>query len=444
MSSGTIPSGRPRRGPRPHEPLQARERALEASDLLGGRYRLERLIGRGGMAEVWLARDERLDRPVAVKVLDDRLSASGEFGDTLEHEARTIARLQHPNIVAVFDVGEHEGQHFLVMEYVHGSSLRDLLRLHGRLPWSDVVRIGRQAAAALAEAHHQGVVHCDIKPENILVDHHGVVKVTDFGVAEAVTRTMTADDAREILGTAAYLAPEVLEGSAPTPASDVYGLALTLYEAAAGRLPFQGPTPAAVAVQRLSTPPAPLRTFVPSAPPELESVLARALAREPEHRYPTGAELATALARVPVGPASHIAGAPGRPPAAPKHRTERLRPRGVSPARSSGGATWAALATIVAGLVIIGAAGAFVLRDAFGGHSTTPTPLPTLPPATATPPATHPATVETPTSTPTPTEAPTPTFTPTATPTPAPSPTPSPSPTPPPTPTPGPSPTPTP
>lgn len=396
------------------------------------------------MSEVWLAHDERLDRPVAVKVLDIRLSASGEFGDALDREARTIARLHHPNIVAVYDVGEHVGQRYLVMEYVHGSSLRDLLRLHGRLGLADVVRVGRQAAAALAHAHRQGVVHCDVKPENILVDEQGVVKVTDFGVAEVVTRTMTADAAREVLGTAVYLAPEVLQGERPGPASDVYALALTLYEAAAGRLPFQGPTPAAVAVQRLSTPPAPLRTLVPSAPPELESALARALALDPEQRYRSAAEFGSALGRVLVTASAPLVGAPRHPSPASGSRTERIRVGGHRRGRAGRvartalaflllGAMGAALAFAVAGREHLGGGG--------GGPRTLPSPSPTV--AAAVP---SPTGEPSPTATPTPTPVPSPEPSPSPTPTPTPSPTPTetPSPTPPPSPSPSPSPTPTP
>lgn len=389
------------------------------------------------MAEVWLAHDERLERAVAVKVLDARLTTTGELADALDKEARTIARLHHPNIVAVFDVGEHEGRRYLVMEYVHGSSLREMLKLHGRLPWADVTRIGRQAAAALAHAHREGVVHCDVKPENVLIDHQGVVKVTDFGVAEAVTRTVTADIGREILGTVAYLAPEVLEGQLPRPPADVYALALTLYEAAAGRLPFHGATPAAVAVQRLSTPPPPLRVFAPSAPPELESALARALARDPSQRFPTAAEFAQALNRVPVGPSARLAAPPGRPPASRRYRTERVRP--LASPRSGSTPAWRAVAlgAVVAGMALLGVGVGIVLHEARQREG--PEPLPTLPPLTVT--ATvavegspTEAPMETPQSTPSPSPSPTPTPTlepsPTATPSPVPSPSPEPSPTP--------------
>lgn len=396
------------------------------------------------MSEVWLAHDERLDRPVAVKVLDLRLSGSGEFGDALDREARTIARLHHPNIVAVYDVGEHLGQRYLVMEYVHGSSLRDLLRLHGRLGLADVLRVGRQAAAALAHAHRQGVVHCDVKPENILVDEQGVVKVTDFGVAEVVTRTMTADAAREVLGTAVYLAPEVLQGERPGPASDVYALALTLYEAAAGRLPFQGPTPAAVAVQRLSTPPAPLRALVPSAPPELESALARALALDPEQRYRSAAEFGNALGRVLVTASAPLVGAPPHRASTPGSRTERIRVGGHRRART-GRVARAALAVLVLGAM--GAALAFAItgREPLGGGGGAPRALPSPSPtvAAAVPsPTGEPSPTRTPTPTPLPSPEPSPSPTPTATP--SPTPTETPSPTPPPSPSPSPSPTPSP
>ncbi|MDZ7728130.1 MAG: serine/threonine-protein kinase [Dehalococcoidia bacterium] len=233
---------------------------MSPSDIIEQRYRLVRVIGSGGMAEVWLAEDLRLDRNVAVKVLTETVNdaEAGELAESIQQEARTVARLQHPNIVTVYDAGVVENRHYLVMEYVEGQSVRQMIEASGHLDQAEAIRYGEQVAAALQYAHEQGVVHCDVKPENIMVTPQGIAKVADFGVAAQVTRTMTPDQARDILGTIAYLAPEVLQGQPSAPASDVYSLGLTVYEMAAGQLPFTGATPALVAAQRLANPAPPL------------------------------------------------------------------------------------------------------------------------------------------------------------------------------------------
>uniref|UniRef100_UPI002ADD51CA serine/threonine-protein kinase n=1 Tax=Tepidiforma sp. TaxID=2682230 RepID=UPI002ADD51CA len=218
------------------------------------------------MAEVWLAEDLRLERWVALKALHTSLTEGfdPEAVAAFEREARVVARLQHPNIVSVFDAGEFAGRRYIVTEYVHGYTLRQLIETNGRLPEAEVLRLGRQVAAALSYAHRQGIIHGDVKPENILVNETGVAKLTDFGVAETLTRTLAPAQAADLLGTIAYLAPEVIQGEPPSPATDQYALALTLFEAAAGRLPWTGVSPAAVAGQRLARPAPPLRAFAPA------------------------------------------------------------------------------------------------------------------------------------------------------------------------------------
>ena len=275
------------------------------------------------MSEVWLAEDQRLGRWVAVKILRESVADahSGELVDSIEREARLIARLQHPNIVAVYDAGQHEGHHFLVMEYVHGFSLRQLLEMQRRMTEAEAIRYGTQVASALQYAHDQGVVHCDVKPENILVNENGVAKVADFGVADTITRTLGPEQARAILGTIAYLAPEVIQGLPADARSDVYSLALTVYEMVATRLPFTGATPAATAGQRLAAQAPLIRSITASASPEIEAVLARALALMPHDRYQSAGEFGAALRRLEAIPGRRgivpVPAPPGRAPRPP-------------------------------------------------------------------------------------------------------------------------------
>src|SRR5918999_4919235 len=203
-----------------------------------GRYRIEKPLGEGGMADVFLAQDTGLDRPVAIKVLAQRLLGDEALRTRFVREARMAAGLQHPNIVTVFDTGEHDGRPFIVMELVEGMTLADRLRSQGKLSPDEVIFIGVQACAGLARAHAAGLVHRDVKPGNLLLRKDGVVKVADFGIASAAELT-SVTEAGTILGTAAYLAPEQAEGRTATPQSDLYGLGAVLYEALTGRQPFQ-------------------------------------------------------------------------------------------------------------------------------------------------------------------------------------------------------------
>jgi serine/threonine-protein kinase len=387
---------------------------VNPSDVIEQRYRLERLLGTGGMSEVWLAEDTRLGRWVAVKILRDSLSSrEDDLVDTLLQEARVVAKLQHANIVAVYDFGTHEGHHFLVMEYVHGYSARQLLQTQGRLPEPEAVRYGLQIATALQYAHERNVVHCDVKPENILVNDQGVAKVADFGVAESVSRTLAPEQMRDVLGTVAYLAPEVIQGAAADPRADVYSLGLTIYEMVAGRLPFTGTSAAALAGQRLGATAPPLRTFAMGASPELESVLARALAISPQDRYATAGAFANALRNVPAGAGPH--GAPetvvppaGRPPAVPRHNTARVRRGAPGPPRDRAWSSTGVAALVGAVLLAlsIGIAAAVILSqdDDNGDGEATPTPGPTEEPTAQ---ATATTTQRTPTATPSPTLTPT-------------------------------------
>lgn len=383
------------------------------------------------MAEVWLAEDERLGRWVAVKVLRDVLPGEqeGELVSSFEREARVVARLQHPNIVGVYDAGTFRNRHYLVMEYVHGFSLRALLESQQRLPEQDAVRYAAQIAGALQYAHDQGVIHCDVKPENVLISEQGVPKLTDFGVAESLTRTLSPEQAREIMGTIAYLAPEVIQGAPPDPRSDVYSLALTLYEMIAGRLPWVGTNPAAVAGQRLATPAPPVRAFNRGVSAELEAVLGRALSLSQADRFQSAAEFGAALRRTgqagAVSPAAAAATSGRimrpRPDDAllrRRHPTQRVQ-RGTMMAPPAGGGIsgGALIAIFLVFLIAIGAGVTAAVLINRGGEEAkpTPSPQPTAPPATATTQPTQQATA-TPTAQPSPSATPT-QMTPSATPT---------------------------
>lgn len=395
------------------------------------------------MAEVWLAEDQRLRRWVAVKVLREAFSAESD-AETIaafEREATVIARLQHQSIVGVYDTGVHEGRRYLVMEYVHGYSLRQMLETQGRLTEQEATRYGAQVAAALHYAHSQGVIHCDIKPENILISEQGIAKVADFGVAETLTRTMAPGQAQDLLGTVAYLAPEIIEGSEPSPASDIYSLGLTVFELVAGRPPFGGSSAGQALGQRLATPAPRLRTFARGASPELEETLARALALSPRDRYPSAGAFAAALQRVPQAtnrPVAPVAAPPGAPPQlSRRHSTARIRRTEAVPPVPAGvrGSTILMAAGVVLAALGVGIAAALILSQADEGNGDDqPTPTveasatvapteqssPTRPAGTPTQQAASPTPEQSPTREPTaqatPTRTPTPQQ-PTATPT---------------------------
>ena len=259
-----------------------------------GRYRLERELGRGGMASVFLGRDSELDRPVAVKVLSEALAGDAAFRSRFEREARLAARLSHPNLVGVYDVGEDGGRPFIVLEYVAGENLAELLTRRGRLPPDESRGLALQAARALAHVHEAGLVHRDVKPQNLLLRGDGTLKLADFGIARAADATAFTQ-AGTVLGTAAYLAPEQTLGEEVTAAADVYSLGAVLYELLTGRPPFEFETLAELADKQRRMEIVPVRELEPAVPFDLETVLMHCLARNPDYR-PSSRELASELA----------------------------------------------------------------------------------------------------------------------------------------------------
>jgi eukaryotic-like serine/threonine-protein kinase len=253
--------------------------------LLGGRFALVREIGSGGMSTVFLGRDEVLDRPVAIKLLNADLE-DPEVSARFRREGRTAARLSHPNIVQVYDAGEDELEgrevSYIVVEYVPGGDLKDLIDRRGPLPGVMLSRIGADVADALAHAHERGVIHRDIKPQNVLINDYGSAKLTDFGIARALNADHSTSTG-SYLGTAFYSSPEQLRGEGVTPKSDIYSLGATLYHAAVGEPPFSG-DPLQVATQHLAKPPTPPRARGAAVGQRLEDLILRCLAKEPAER----------------------------------------------------------------------------------------------------------------------------------------------------------------
>jgi serine/threonine-protein kinase len=262
--------------------------------VLNSRYELEQKIGEGGMARVYRGRDLRLNRRVAVKVLHSHYASDANFLSRFHHEAQAAANLHHPNIVDVFDVGQDRDIHYIVMEYVSGSDLKSEILKQGPLPIDRAIAIGVAVAEGLEAAHRVGMVHRDIKPQNIILGEDGQVKITDFGIAKSALSTAMTETGITF-GTADYISPEQAKGLAATPRSDIYSLGITLYEALTGRLPFVGDNSIAVALQHVGEDPAPLRMYNPRIPPQIEAIVLRALAKDPDQRPASARDLARLL-----------------------------------------------------------------------------------------------------------------------------------------------------
>ncbi|MCB0975018.1 MAG: Stk1 family PASTA domain-containing Ser/Thr kinase [Actinobacteria bacterium] len=309
--------------------------------IFANRYEVIEPIAKGGMAEVFLAEDRLLNRPVAIKVLFPEYARDEAFVERFRREARAAGSLQHPNIVGVYDWGAEHGTYFIVMEYIPGETLRSLLKRYGALPPNEVARIGADIAGALHFAHGRGVVHRDVKPGNVLVTPDGDVEVTDFGIAQAGP-SQDLTQTGSVMGTANYFSPEQAQGLPVDHRSDVYSLGVVLYEMSTGRPPFRGDNPVAVAykhVREQATAPSKIN---PNVPKSLEFVIGTAMAKRPEHRYADAGELRTDLRRLlrnePPKGSSMVgrSGAARRPTSQDAERQIRPRKRNGTPLMIAG------------------------------------------------------------------------------------------------------------
>jgi serine/threonine-protein kinase len=303
--------------------------------LLDGRYRIDAIIATGGMSAVYRGLDTRLDRPVAIKVMESRYAGDQQFLTRFQLEARAVARLKDPGLVAVYDQGV-DGQHpFLVMELVAGGTLRELLRERGPMPPHAVAAALRPVLGGLAVAHRSGLVHRDVKPENVLISDEGEVKIADFGLVRAVAEAKITSDS-VILGTAAYLSPEQVSSGDASPRSDVYACGILVYELLTGATPFSGDSPLAVAYQRMDNDVRPPSTVIRGVPRQFDALVARATARDATERFADAQEMAAQLDAIadelalpdfqvpaPTNSAQHASAALYRPPRATTRQLTR-------------------------------------------------------------------------------------------------------------------------
>jgi eukaryotic-like serine/threonine-protein kinase len=267
--------------------------------VINDRYEVHKRIGRGGMADVFSARDLLLDRQVAIKVLFPEFATDDNFVERFRREAQSAANLSHPNIVNVYDWGKYEGTYFIAMEEVQGRTLADVLKTNGQLNSKQAAEIASEVAAALGIAHEKGTAHRDIKPANILIGKNGQVKVADFGIARAMNAPTESNltQVGSVMGTATYFSPEQAQGAQPDPRSDLYSLGIVMYEMVAGRPPFTGDNPVSIAYKQVHDAPQPLVQIVADVPKAYEAMVAKLLAKDPKVRYPSAGALRDDLRR---------------------------------------------------------------------------------------------------------------------------------------------------
>ncbi|HST13422.1 MAG TPA: protein kinase [Gaiellaceae bacterium] len=293
-------------------------------DVLADRYELEELVGTGGMSSVFRAHDRLLDRKVALKILHQHYSSDDDYVERFKHEARSAAALSHPNIVTVIDRGEYDGRQYIVFEYVEGETLKRLIERRGPAPVPNALELGIQIARGLAFAHQRGLIHRDVKPQNVLLNGDGRAKVTDFGIARSLNVKHGMTQTGTVLGTSDYIAPEQAQGQRVDEHSDVYSLGVVLYELLTSDVPFPGENFVAVAMRHINEEPPSVRDKRPDVSLRVDDAIRRAMAKRPEDRFPTmdafGAELEACLAELQAAGTQLARPVVARPP-------RRHRPR---------------------------------------------------------------------------------------------------------------------
>jgi|SRR5579862_1314229 len=333
---------------------------MMVGDVLAGRYELEELVGTGGMSSVYRAYDRVLERRVALKLLHQHFADDDEYVQRFLREARTVASLSHPNIVTVIDRGEHEGQQFIVFEYVEGENLKRLIERAGPAPVERALELAIQIARGLVAAHERGLVHRDVKPQNVLLNGDGRAKVTDFGIAREIEVHRGMTQTGTILGTSDYISPEQAQGRHVDEHSDVYSLGIVLYELLTGELPFTGDNFVAVAMGHINEPPPSVLDRRRDVPPRVAAAVARALAKDPAARWPTMAAFCRELEECLRELRGGDTGAATMVIATPKGRRQDRGPkRRVTVARGRRAALPSLL--ILAGVVVLAVALAIAL-----------------------------------------------------------------------------------
>src|SRR5215218_11050233 len=286
---------------------------LVLDEISGGRYTLSKVLGAGGMAEVFLAHDRILGRDLALKVLREDYAKDAAFVSRFQREAVSAAALNHPHVVQVYDQGHAEdGRLYIAMEHVPGGSLKDIITRRGALEPAEAARLAWQVAEALGAAHERGIVHRDVKPQNVLLDEAGGAKVADFGIAVAASRTSTSGT-NQVFGTATYMSPEQAMGERVGSASDLYSLGVVLYEMLTGSAPFEAEGALATAMKHVTEQPLSPREREPSVPETMDALVIGLLAKNPEDRYQSAAHLAEDLRRAQAGLPLAFLGAAGHP-----------------------------------------------------------------------------------------------------------------------------------
>ncbi|MGI8491370.1 MAG: Stk1 family PASTA domain-containing Ser/Thr kinase, partial [Acidimicrobiales bacterium] len=336
---------------------------MAEQQVFSDRYELVRHIARGGMAQVYLAKDLQLDRHVALKVLFPELSVDRSFVERFRREAQAAASLSHPNIVSVYDWGQGERTYFIVMEYIDGHTLSSLIR-QGPFDADRAAVIGSEVAAALQFAHGKGVIHRDVKPGNVLLDRAGQVKVTDFGIARAVGAKEGLTQTGSVMGTATYFSPEQAQGFAVDARSDVYSLGIVLYEMVVGKPPFAGDNPVSIAYKHVREEPVAPRVANPAVPPAFDSIVMKAMAKDAGERYPTAGELRDDLLRFHHGEAV-TAGYAATTVVAPAVNPTRAQPRTAATVDTYERRSYTGLvvALVVLLLAVLGALAFFLTRS---------------------------------------------------------------------------------